>query len=182
MPPKPFRSSPKAAKAAPAGCLETVLAFLQTDEWPHETAEDGSAVLTGYEGEHGQFEVTIEVNEEASMLVFHVALPVEYKPSTEGDPMDDEAFGNTFALAMRLNGGLALGSFDIDLDDGSLRFRIGLLLADCTPVPEFVRNHLYAAVEAADRFMPLFAGTALGEMDCEAALEMLAKEDCTETP
>lgn len=175
-PAKPAKIA-KAAAAAPSSCLELVLGFLQTDDWPHETAEDGSAVMTGYEGDNGQFEVTIEVNDEAALVVVHVALPVVYKAGQDEEPMDDAAFGNTFALAMRLNGGLALGNFDLDMDDGSLRFRLGLLLAECPLAPEIVRNHLYAAVEAADRFMPLFVGTASGELDCDSALEKLNEAD-----
>ena len=181
MPPKPFRSAAKAVAKATAkqSCLEAILDFLKADDWPHETADDGSAVMTGYGGDNGQFEVAIEVNDEARVVVFHAQLPLEVKTSEE-DGVDGEAVAALMEFVLRLNSGLALGCFDLDLGDVSLRFRSGLLLADVPLPADLVRNHLYATVEAADRFFPQLQAVASGDLNCEDAMRQLVGDDESE--
>lgn len=181
MSPKPLRPSAKPAarpKSAPTTVIELVLGFLHDDEWPHETSEDGSAVVTGYSGDNGQYDIAIETGSDSGLVAIHVDLPVAVKTSADdAEALDDAAFSEVVALVCRLNSGLGLGNFDIDFDDGSVRFRVGVLLTDCTLQPQLFRNHLYAAAQAADQFCPLFAKVASGELEHMDALATLSSED-----
>ncbi len=182
--PKPAKPAAKAPlKRAPAheGWLATVLGFLDADGWPHETAEDGTAVLTGYQGENGVLALTIEVEESVGLLVAHAVLPVGFGPA-EGEESDEvpegaeEAVSAVAELCLRLNAGLPVGSFDFDLDQTELRFRIGFLFDGVDPQPQIVRNALYTVVDSADRYLPLLAAVASGQADVESAMDMLNEE------
>lgn len=168
MPPKPYQPSKK-TPAKPTW-LGSVQQFLTDDSWPHETVQDGSAVLTRYQGQRGVFDVTIEVEESVGLVVVHAQLPVDL-----GDEAPESAVSAVAELCLRVNAGLAVGSLDLDLDDGTLRFRLGMVLDGVPPLPEPVRNALYTTVDAADRFLPLVSGVAAGEFDVEAALGKLAE-------
>ncbi len=163
------------------GWLATVLGFLDADGWPHETAEDGSAVLTGYQGENGVLSLTIEVEESVGLLVAHAVLPVGFGPvegeeSEQGEDAEasaEQAVSGVAELCLRLNAGLPVGSFDFDLDETEVRFRIGFLFDGVEANPQIVRNALYTVVDSADRYLPLIAAVASGQADVESAMDML---------
>ncbi|MBM4345512.1 MAG: YbjN domain-containing protein [Deltaproteobacteria bacterium] len=175
MPPKPFRPAVGQAPAKPLTCFDTVVAFLKADDWPFEADDESGTVTTGYSGDNGDYEVVLEAKNEASMFAVHVDLPVEH----QADNNDDDApaaFGELVEMVLKLNCGLAVGSFDLDIDDGSLRFRIGVLVGDAAPSPALVRDQIYAAVTSADLYFTLLQAVAAGELTAEAALEKLAAE------
>lgn len=180
--PKPFKSSKPAplAGAKPlTSWLQTAQQFLKDDGWPFELAEDegGSesmALLTRYQGENGIHDITIEVDDGLGLVVVHVRLPVQLIAE---DNTDEEqiaaAISNVAELVVRLNAGLAVGGLDLDIDEGSVTFRAGMLLDGVPPVQAAVRNALYTAVQSADRYVPLVGAVASGEVDAAEALEAL---------
>jgi hypothetical protein len=143
MAPKPYQRSDGTTQANVSTWLSTVLAFLQADGWPHETVEDGSAVLTRYRGEHGVYDLTLEVDEDASLVVVHAQLPLDL-----GDDGPEEALSQLAEFVLRVNAGLAVGSLDLDLDEASVRFRVGLMLDQVPYATALVGNAVYTAVLA----------------------------------
>lgn len=182
--PKPFKSTKPAPLpgAKPlASWLHTAQQFLQDDGWPFELAEDeggsGSmALLTRYQGENGIHDITIEVDDGLGLVVVHVRLPVQLIADDASDEEQiAEAISGVAELVVRLNAGLAVGGLDLDIDEGAVTFRAGMLLDGVPPVAAAVRNALYAAVQSADRYVPLVAAVAAGEVEATAALEALAE-------
>lgn len=169
MAPKPYQRSASGNAAATTTWLSTVLAFLESDGWPHETVEDGSAVLTRYQGEHGVYDLTLEVDDEAGLVVVHAQLPLEL-----GDDAPEDAVNQLAELVLRVNAGLAVGSLDFDLDDATARFRVGMLLSQVPCSTALVGNALYTTVHAADQFSPLVQQVADGSLDAEGAIAKLA--------
>ena len=54
----------------------------------------------------------------------------------------------------RVNFGLKLGAFEIDVRDGFFRFRAGIPLGDTTPHPTMVASIAYVGVTIFDRYWP----------------------------
>lgn len=176
MPPKPFRPAAAKTPAKVQTCHDAVVAFLKADDWPFEADDENGTVATGYAGDNGKYELVIEAKNDMPMFAVHVDIPVEYVEEKEGDE-DSGAFGELVEFVLKLNCGLAVGSFDLDLDDGSLRFRIGVLAGDTAPSQSQVRDQIYAAVTTADRYFPLLQEVAGGNLSAEAALDKLGADD-----
>ena len=186
--PKPYKSSKPAAAAAAAAAplststwLQVAQDFLTADGWPFELAEDegGSeslALLTRFQGESGIHDITLEVDEGLGLVVVHVRLPVQLIAE---DGQDEEQIAEIISgvaeLVVRLNAGLAVGGLDLEIDEGTVTFRVGMLLDGVPPVQAAVRNAVYTAVQSADRYAPLVAAVASGEIDAAGALEALAE-------
>jgi hypothetical protein len=54
----------------------------------------------------------------------------------------------------RINYGLYLGNFELDLDDGELRFKASIDFGDVEPISELIRPLLAAATMTATRYLP----------------------------
>ncbi len=176
MPPKPFRPAAAKTPAKAQTCYDAVVGFLKDDDWPFEADDENGTVATGYEGDNGKYELVIEAKNDMPMFAVHVDLPVEHPEEKEGDEPTG-AFGELIEFVLKLNCGLAVGSFDLDLDDGSLRFRIGVLAGDTAPSLSQVRDQIYAAVTTGDRYFPLLREVAAGNLSAEAALDKLGADD-----
>lgn len=186
--PKPYKSAKPTASTAAAPTktatwLQAAQQFLEADGWPFELAEDegGSeslALLTRFQGDNGIHDITLEVDEGLGLVVVHVRLPVQLIAE---DGQDEEQIAAIISgvaeLVVRLNAGLAVGGLDLDIDEGTVTFRVGMLLDGVPPVQAAVRNAVYTAVQSADRYTPLVAAVASGDIDAAGALEALAEAE-----
>jgi hypothetical protein len=65
------------------------------------------------------------------------------------------------ALALhRINAGLYLGGFELDLDDGEVRFKASIDFGGTPPTPELIRPLLAAATMTTARYLPELAAAA----------------------
>lgn len=79
-------------------------------------------------------------------------------------------------LVTRANYGLRLGCFELDLDDGELRFRASVDFEGTTPSPAIARSLLYTAVATMGRYAPALVDVVDGAdaKDAIAAVERRA--------
>ena len=75
---------------------------------------------------------------------------------------------------LRRNFALKLGAYHLDLDDGNIQFRLGVLLGDSLATSDIVRSNLLAAFHVMDSSVPEIMKVAFSE---HTALEVIQEAE-----
>jgi hypothetical protein len=122
---------------------EAVVAYVEKREWPY--AVDGERVaIPGY-GSNGSWTVYAVAREDDEQLLVHSVLDEEVPPDLRTE----------LALFLtRANFGLVIGNFELDVDDGELRYKTSVDV-EGAELTEPLIDHLVAAnVGTVDRYLP----------------------------
>ncbi len=125
--------------------LDTIVAYLQADGWPVAVRTDvGEIVATKYEGRAGIWICEGRVDAHQRFAFYSVA------PITV--PEDRRAAVAEYLT--RVNAGLVVGNFELNLETGDARMKTSLDFEGETLSPGLVRNLVYANVRAMDHYAP----------------------------
>ena len=122
---------------------EIVVSFFQEDGWPIQLPENESGVLTAYRGETGQWTCQAIVSEQLEQMLF-------YSRRQSLSPRKDSR-GCKF---YRANYGLTIGNFELDFDDGEVRYKTSLDVEGATLTHSLCRQIVVANVFMMDRYLP----------------------------
>ena len=101
--------------------FEILQDFYKTREWPYEPLEGQTTLHMGYTGENGEWDAFAHVNEENQQASFYSIYPVR-TPAGRRMAMAE--------LITRINYGMAIGNFEMDFDDGEVRYKTSLDVTD----------------------------------------------------
>lgn len=97
--------------------FETVERYFEADDWEGEQVEEG-ALAFRFENEHGNNWGCLALAiEDAEQFVFYSVLL---------DPAPPERRAEVIDFIMRANHGMQVGNFEMDLDDGEVRFKTSI--------------------------------------------------------
>lgn len=145
--------------------LDTVGRFLEEDDWPYSLVEGRTVYKTGFEGKNGQFTCYAQERAEQEQLVFYSVFPVR-------TPENQHAAVAEFLT--RANYGMIIGNFELDYNDGEIRYKTSVDIEDVSLSEPLVRHLIYANVLTMDKYFPglmrvLYAGidpiTAIEEVE-----------------
>jgi hypothetical protein len=126
-------------------CFDTVLRFFEEDQWNFQQLENKPVIKAGYRGMHGTWICHAKVEEEAGRFLFSSQMGLNVPP------------GLRLAVAeylTRANTLLTLGNFEMNMDTGDIRCRVGVEAPDGELTVPMVRALVHATVSAMDRFFP----------------------------
>ena len=127
---------------------------LDLDEHP----EQGWLATEGF-GEHGSWLLVAQAYEERSQAAIYSVMPgtvaEEHRPAMA-------------VLLARINYGLILGNFEIDLSDGEVRFKASIDFGGAEPTQEQLRPLSATALLQFDKWLPALRAVALGTDPAEA--------------
>jgi hypothetical protein len=120
-----------------------VMEFLESDSWKYDWDED-RGLLKLMLSSRSKFQsftiyISIKTNGFSQMILY----PLK---ATE-DVRDKVA-----EFITRANYGLYIGGFEMDYDDGEVRFRSSLLSADTLPTTEQIKHILYVSINMAEKY------------------------------
>lgn len=130
--------------------FDVALAFFADDGWQVARAGDDTRLVTRFSGEHAEFECRAATEEEDRIFIFHVVAELH---------ADKAAL---LELVTRVNFGLYLGNFELDVATDELRFKTSVDVTDDRLTPALVRNAVYAACLTMDRHWPALQQLAAG--------------------
>lgn len=137
---------------------EATLDYFKTAEWPLRTDEADGIIETAFKGEHGKWTCVARVLGGTGRLVFYSLGPMDAAPDMIG-PLNE--------LLTRANYGLFIGNFEVDLDNGSFRYKTSMQVDDRTaPERPVLEGLVVANVLTMDRYLPavqrlLYAGASV---------------------
>lgn len=125
--------------------LDAMVAFLEEDDWPFRQLEEEPVLALGFQGENGQWSCYAQAREEQAQLIFYSVTPVN-APEERRQALAE--------LLTRVNYGLYIGNFELDLDDGEIRYKTSIDVEGDRLSPALVRQLAYANVFTMDHYLP----------------------------
>ena len=125
--------------------LDTVAAFFEEYSWPFTQPEDASLLLTGYQGENGEWSCFAWTHEERKQFVF-------YSKCTIAAPEDKRDAVAEFIT--RANYDLLIGNFELDFEDGEIRFKTSIDVSNDRLTTALVEPFVIANVVMMDHYLP----------------------------
>jgi hypothetical protein len=116
-------------------------------------ADDPPAIGFSVRGENGTWPCLVRIDEEAHVVIFYSLCPL--RPDAEHASAVSE-------LLTRINFGLPLGNFEIDLDDFEIRVRTSVDLEGTKPTTALLRRMLVNNAATMDLFLPSIAAVLSG--------------------
>jgi len=144
--------------------FETLKSFFLNDEWFYIEVEDKTVLRLNHWGENGRFSCQAEINEEQQIFYFYSFFPVNIP--VEKRPIISE-------LITRANYGMRVGNFELDYEDGEVRFKTSVDVENVELTTFLVSNHVYANVWTMDRYLPALFGVIYGNISPKDAVEQI---------
>ena len=127
---------------------DAVLAFLQFDSWRYEEITAENAVRFGFTGRNARFECFGRANEDHEIFVFYTVIPI-ITPEPQRVQVAE--------LIARINYGLNIGNFELDMEDGEIRYKTSIDIEGGELAHRMVETLLSVNISTADRYFPAFA-------------------------
>ena len=137
--------------------------FFSEDDWPAVFDTDLHRFAMRFQGKQADWACFAYALEEDHQFVFYSVAPIQA----------DEAHRQAVAeYLMRANYGLILGNFELDFDDGDIRYKTSIDVEGSELTSELIRHVVYANVQAMDMYLP---GVMLILADGGSPLDAIAR-------
>ena len=146
--------------------FETIKQFFSEDEWFFIDIEDQDMLRLrmNHWGENGRFSCQAEFNEKHQIFYFYSYFPINV-------PEDRQAKMAEFLT--RVNYGIRIGNFEMDYENGEVRFRTSLDFEDQVLNYALISNHVYPNVWMMDRYLPGLFAVVDSEKDPEEIIKTI---------
>jgi hypothetical protein len=135
-------------------------AYLDRGSIRYDHDEERGLFRMAFDGKHGDIRVLIIVEESMIQVFTHPANKVP------------ENYRQSIAEAItRANYGLKLGNFEMDYEDGELRYQVALPIDGELPVDDVLDHILYVGGAMVDRYIPAFLSIIYGNEDVKLAID-----------
>lgn len=148
--------------------FDSVIAFLQEDEWRYEEIPGEAAIRFGFTGRNARFECFGRVNEDHEIFVFYTVIPLRV-PEAQRQPVIE--------LVTRINYGLNVGNFEMDVNDGEIRYKTSIDVEGGELAPRMVETLLSVNISTTDRYFPAFADVMYAGLTPAEAVGRIEKPD-----
>lgn len=125
--------------------LQALQTFFEEDGWFPQPIQDLPVLRCAYMGKHSQYQTYAYIHDELSQFIFYVFAP-------EKIPAEVRVAMGEFII--RVNYGMRIGNFEMDYEDGELRFKSSLDFENSQLTPALIHNVIYPAVQTMDRYFP----------------------------
>jgi hypothetical protein len=155
-----------AATAQPVGNgmrgFETVGAFLEEDDWHPQRLEDRTIYRVYFSGHHGDLRCYAQVRTDLEQFLFYVIAPVK-APEPDRPAVAE--------YLTRANYGLRIGNFEMDYNDGEVRYKSSLDFEAAELNGALIKNTIYPAVHTMDHYLPGLLSVMYGHQAPAEAIE-----------
>lgn len=144
-----------------AKLLAVVAAFLEGQGWAHEQLPGGVVMSFPFQGDEERWVCYAQAQEEHQRVTFYSVCPFNI-------PAEQRLAAAEFIT--RVNYGLIVGNFELDLDDGELRFKTSLDVKGATLTQALVERAVVPNLHAMNTYLPGLAAIVGGNFGTPAAL------------
>jgi hypothetical protein len=139
--------------------LDKLIDFFDSEEWEYQVLENRSILRISFSGENGHWPCFAQAREPQQQIIVYSICPLRV-PEAKRAQMAE--------FLTRANYGLVIGNFEMDFEDGEVRYKTSLDLEDVEDAAEvtqvLLRHVIYANVSSMDRYLPgmltVLAGSA----------------------
>ncbi len=141
--------------------------FMEDDGWHPQAMEDNLVYRAYFVGHNGEVTCFAQVRGDLEQFIFYVVMPVRA-------PVNMRVAVAEYIT--RANYGLRIGNFEMDFDDGEVRYKSSIDFEDMELTPSLIRNTIYPAVQTMDRYLPGVLSVIFGGKSAEDAIAAIEEE------
>jgi hypothetical protein len=128
-----------------AGIFSRLIDFMEEEEWKYEILEGETVLRFHFKGSAGRLLCYADVEEEKDWLIFYSYLPV----NAPADKMQAMA-----EFVTRANRGMRIGNFELDYEDGEIRYKTSIDIEGGELTNKMMDNLLRANLSTMNRYFP----------------------------
>ena len=137
-----------------SGLFSTLIDFMESEELKYDILEGESVIRFHFKTTAGRLLCYGEVDEDSSWLIFYSYLPVNVPP---------EKLASAAEFICRANRGLRIGNFELDFEDGEVRYKTSIDIEGGELVDKIIDNLLRANLSTMNRYFSGIMGVIYGE-------------------
>jgi hypothetical protein len=142
--------------------FEVVIDFLKENNWSFSQHETEPIIRMGYEGENGEWTCVARTREIPAQFVFYSIFPIAV-------PQKKRVAIAEFIT--RVNFGLIVGNFEMDFQDGELRYKTyGIDTEDNSISSALIKQLIFINVMTMDRYLPELMSVIYANLSPEDAI------------
>jgi len=127
------------------GIFSQLIDFMEEEDWKYEILEGESVLRFYFKGRSGRLLCYADVDEAKGWLIFYSYLPVDTPPEKRADAAE---------FITRANRGMRIGNFELDYDDGEIRYKTSIDIEGGELTSPMFHNLLRANLSTMDRYFP----------------------------
>jgi len=128
-----------------ASLFDILVDFLTEDGWAPEPLPGESMARLRVRGENGEWDAFVQAREDDHQILVYAECPLSAPAERRAE---------TMTLITRANFGLAIGNFELDLDDGEVRYRTSVDIKEDRLSPALLRQLIWNNIAITDRYLP----------------------------
>ncbi len=125
--------------------FDAMVDFFRADNWSFSQVEGKPVLWMDFAGKNGRWTCFAREDEERQIFLFHSYLPVK-APEDKRPVLAD--------MLTRANYGLYIGNFELDFNDGEVRFKTSLDVENDRLSHALTKGAVYANVSIMDKYLP----------------------------
>lgn len=141
---------------------DALISFFEEDGWAFNLLGEPPLLQLSFRGEHGTWTCLAQSRDDLGQFVFYSLCPVD---------APEERRLAVAEFLTRANYGLILGNFELDYEDGEIRYKTSIDVADDRLSPELIRNMVYTNVLVMDRYLPGIMRVIYGQVPALEAIQ-----------
>jgi hypothetical protein len=154
-------TSPAAAASVHASVYDTIVSSLHEQKWIFHEEPAQHRVLIDYASAAGAWSTYAVAFEKSRQIAVYGVLPFAVEADQRAAVVE---------LITRLNFGLIVGNFEIDVDDGEVRYKTSLDFEDGELTTPLLRQLVRANIAMMEHHLQAFVAVAVGKVAVAAAL------------
>ena len=127
--------------------FDSVVAFLQEDDWRYEEIPGELAIRFSFSGKSARYECFGQANEDHEIFVFYSIVPIR---------VAEEQRQIVAELLARINYGLNIGNFELDMTDGEIRYKTSIDVEGGELTSRMAETLIAVNISTTDRYFPAF--------------------------
>jgi hypothetical protein len=144
--------------------FEVALNFFNQDNWPFSQSEDEPILNLVFQGTNGEWVCYAKAREEENQFVFYSNCQVNV-PANKRQAMAE--------FLTRANHGLVIGNFEMDFEEGLIRYKTSIDVESDRLTPALVKQVVYANVITMDKYLPGIMKVIYGDVSPKEAISKI---------
>jgi hypothetical protein len=150
-----------------AHAFATLGQFLQEDGWHPQQLDDKLIYRVGFSGSNGSYTCFASIRPDVQQFLFYAQSSVKAPAESRLDVAE---------FIARANYGLRIGNFELDMNDGEVRYKSSLDFEGVPLTWPLIKNAIYPAVQTMDRYFPGLLQVMYGSSAPEEAIAAIEGE------
>ena len=153
---------------SPQPIFQAVINFFTQDDWTFTRIQGEQALRLAFQGDNGAWNCYAKAREEQEQFAFYSICP-GLAPESKRAAVAE--------LIARANYGLIVGNFEMDFDDGEIRYKTSIDIAADELNSEIIKRLVYANVTMMDEYLPGIIAVIESEVEPEEVIRSIEQAD-----